>query len=34
MLLKETFEDFNIAESDIADIMRDVNDRRSIIIGK
>ncbi len=33
MLLKETFEDFKIAESNIADIMRDVNDRRSIIIG-
>lgn len=34
MLLKETFEDFDIAESDIGDIMRDVNDRRSIIVSK
>jgi len=34
LLLKETFEDFDIAESDIADLMRDVNARRSIIVNR
>ena len=34
VLLKETCEDFDVAESDISDIMRDVSDRRSIIIKK
>jgi len=34
LILKETFEDFDVAESDIADIMRGVNDRRSTIISR